>query len=614
MSRTRRLFIQGVPHLIGLRGHNYSPLFQAPEDYHQFLNDLDAALEQFDVRLYAYSLAPEHILLLLESTTKDMLGRFMQSLGRHYVPWYNHRYGRRGTLWDNRFLASPVEPDSYFLLVKKFVERSNQGKEGYHSFADTPAERITRHSVWLALATTPEERKKKYQQLYQQPPNTALTNRFQSALGQNCPIATAGFTKAMEQQLGRLLRPRHCGRPRKYERSQVEEWTWLEKQAGHILQRYGYNEVRLPLLDEWEKALDDPPFSHENNPVPLNNQALLAGDGTRGCLRLLAQNARLPELCKLWYQGTLFRRPNQSAQLKPSPQLGVEAFGYPGVAIELEQIILQYRFFQFLKLDGYAELRINNPGTSEEYQRFRHALLNYYYPIRHLLTDAQNALLNSQPEQLLMDKDSLLQRLAATAPSLTHFISTASRKRFEHLCNGLNRMGVPWMLDENMYPTNDYCHLVVEWHNERNADAGLLCRGGRYDGCASRVTGRQTFACGFAFMLEPIMQLLHEVRRPTLPARKVDIILIPAQSHAHSLTLHIADQIRQGYPDLSIASDFSGLKAATREKNACRQGARFIVTVDDERQQVVLNDLEKQRQQQLSPQALLMELRSAAML
>ncbi|SFN43032.1 histidyl-tRNA synthetase [Izhakiella capsodis] len=614
MSRTRRLFIQGIPHLVALRGHNYSPLFQAPEDYHQFLNDLDVALAQFEVSLYAYSLASEHILLLLESSSKERLGRFMQSLGRHYVPWYNQRYGRRGTLWDNRFLASPVEPDSHFLLVKKFVERSNQEKDGYHSFADTPTERITAHAVWLASGATADCRKRNYQQLYQQPVNVALTNRIRFALEQNCPIATLRFTETMEQQLGRPLRPRQCGRPRKHERSKVEEWAWLEKQAGRILQRYSYNEVRLPLLDEWEKTLDDPPFSHENNPVALNNQALLAGDGTRGCLRLLAQNAGLPANCKLWYQGTLFRRPNQSARLQLSSQLGVEAFGYSGVAIELEQLILQYRFFQFLKLDDYAELRINNPGSPEEYHQFRRALLNYYHPIRHLLTAAQSELLDTQPELLLTDQDSLLQRLATTAPSLTHFLSASSKARFEHLGNGLNCMGIPWIHDTNMYPTNDYCHLVAEWHSDRSAYTGLLCRGGRYDGCASRVTGQPTFACGFAFMLEPIMHLLHEVRRPTLPARKVDVILIPTQSHAHSLTLHIADQIRQGYPDLSIASDFSALKTATRQKNACRQGARFIVTVDDELQHVVLDDLEKQRQQQLSPQALLMALGSATIL
>jgi histidyl-tRNA synthetase len=615
MSRKKRLFVPGLPHLIKLRGHNYEPLFKSPEDYNRFLECLDRACALYTVRLYAWSLTPQRILLLLDAPDKEAMGHFMQYTGRSYVPWYNGRYHRRGALWESRYWSSPIEADAWFLLVKKYVEHQHREAMGRHSFADTPPERLSLHPCWLRLGATPEQRVHQYRQLCQRPFSPTILSRIETALEQNCLLATPQFSRSLEGTLARPLQPRSVGRPRKYYNNPVSAWSWLERQAGQLLQRYCYREIRMPLLERWEQELSASPFSAGTDELPLNHQALLRGDGTMGCLRIVANHQDLQKTSKLWYLGTMFRRSHQQKEaIRSCHQLGVEAFGYPGHGIELEQIALQAGFFRDLHLENQVELRLNTPGAASEFACFREALRAYYHPMAQLLSREQLRILQQTPERLLNDPDILLQRMAGSAPRLATFISDDSRLRFRQLCNALDKMAIPYTHDEALFPVNDYCHLVFEWHSDKIPEPGLLCRGGRYDHSASQLTGRDIHACGFAFMIEPIMQLLQSVQRDAPHSRQVDLVIIPERSRAHGNALLLGRTLRQSFPRLSIVNDCSQLRTATRQKNARSQGARFVLMVEGDEQEVKLIDLQNWRSVRIPALRVVQELSAMLML
>jgi histidyl-tRNA synthetase len=90
-------------------------------------------------------------------------------------------------------------------------------------------------------------------------------------------------------------------------------------------------------------------FCSDSGELLLNHQALLRGDGTMGCLRLLSQHRNLQTETRVWYQGTMFRRQHQQ-NISQFHQLGVETFGYSDIGIEIELISLQY---DFLNLFSY---------------------------------------------------------------------------------------------------------------------------------------------------------------------------------------------------------------------------------------------------------------------
>ena len=193
---------------------------------------------------------------------------------------------------------------------------------------------------------------------------------------------------------------------------------------------------------------------------------------------------------------------------------------------------LQYDLFKSLQLLPFVELKINTLGNSGEFMQFRRHLQQYYHPMASLLTPRQLACLEHHPEQLLTDSDTLMQCLAKKAPQLQSCISPQSRQRFVQICDSLTALNIPFTYDKTLFPVNDYNDLIFEWYADPLHHHKLLCRGGRYDNSASRLIGRPVLACGFAFMLEPIMQLLTSTRKSSNYRKHIDVVIIPSQQRA----------------------------------------------------------------------------------
>ena len=579
-----------MPHLIQLYGHNDEAVFHDDSDYEKFYQYVNLALGLYSIQLHAYSLTPQRILLFLSAPDKKTLGGFMQYLGRRYVPYYNHRYHRHGALWESRYGSCPVEPYTYSLLVKKYVECASVNNTQHRSFADSPFLHITPHDEYLRLGENAIQRLNAYRHFCLGVISPAVVARIESALAQNCLLATTPYSRVLESKLQRNLRPRRSGRPRKHLHNPVARWEWLEKKAEYLLQQYCYREIRMPLLERLEQNLI-PPFSNEINEFPLSHQVLLRGDGTQGCLRVLLQYQNLQTATRLWYRGTLFRRQHQHS-IGQFHQLGVEAFGYPDIGIEIELLLLQFDFFNSLQLLPYIELKLNTLGTTDNFVCFRQALQQYYRPVLTLLNARQAMCFNDNPEQLLIDDDPLLRRMSGQAPRLEYFISEPARDHFNKLCRGLTELSIPFTYDATLFPTNDYNGVLFEWHAESLHNNSLLCRGGRYDNSASRLIGKPVSACGFAFMLEPIMQLLACKKMATEYSKSIDVVIIPGQSRACDAALLLGRKLRSHFPQLSILNDCSTLRLPTRQKNAQRLGARFILIMENSESDITFCDEE----------------------
>ncbi|MGF6192306.1 histidyl-tRNA synthetase [Serratia sp. 509] len=608
MSRRERIYIPGLPQLIQLKGHNNERLFIDHEDFQSFLNFLDSALTQYSCQLHAYTLLPNKLLLLLTPPSKESLSRLIQHVGRSYVPYYNNKYHRSGSLWEGRYNSCPIEPGAYLLLTQQFVDTYEKLQtDGYngnpvwssyaHHIGEAELDRITPHAEYLKLGDTAAQQATSYRRFIQALLSPAIQARIQNCLNQNCVLGTPKYCQQVEALVHRHVRPRHCGRPRKHYHNQVSDWVWLENQASRLLQRYSYQEIRLPLLEKWGEEHPENAFAFRHdrtldNDFICNHQALLRGDGTMGSLRAIAQHQHLQATSRLWYLGTMFRA-NSETHIEQYQQVGVEAFGYQHIDIELEHIMLQYDFFQSLQLKHHVELKINTLASGEEFTRFREALREYYQPFTTLFNGEWVNWLQHTPERLLQGTDPLLKCLQVKAPKREEFVSLATRQRFESLIQALNQVGIPFIVDADLYPANDYCHTIFEWHAEKLENDTLLCRGGRYDANASRQLGKPVFACGFAFMLDPIMRLLQLTQENMLKQRLVDVVIIPRNAVAKDYALSVGRTLRTAFPQLSITNDFSHMQIKTCKKNALRQGCRFILVVPEETgEQIELFDKE----------------------
>ena len=109
----------GIFHVM-LRGINRQVIFQDDEDCEKYLQCLVECQKLSGFQLYAYCLMGNHVHLLLEEK-KEPLSQIFKRLGVRYVYWYNWKYKRTGHLFQDRFKSEPVEDDSYFLAVLRYI-------------------------------------------------------------------------------------------------------------------------------------------------------------------------------------------------------------------------------------------------------------------------------------------------------------------------------------------------------------------------------------------------------------------------------------------------------------------------------------------------------------
>lgn len=109
----------GIHHVM-VRGVNRDAIYLEDTDYRKFLASLGQAKDASGCGVLAYCLMPNHAHLLLR-VGDEPIGHTMKRVGVSYVGWFNRTYGRVGHLFQDRFASRPVEDDSYFMTVIRYV-------------------------------------------------------------------------------------------------------------------------------------------------------------------------------------------------------------------------------------------------------------------------------------------------------------------------------------------------------------------------------------------------------------------------------------------------------------------------------------------------------------
>ena len=122
MARHPRLAFPGVALHVVQRGNNRSACFIADGDYLTYLSHLRFLSRKYACDVHAYCLMTNHVHLLLTPNDEEGCTLLMRDLGRTYVPYFNRRHGRTGSLWEGRFRSCLVESASYVLACYRYIE------------------------------------------------------------------------------------------------------------------------------------------------------------------------------------------------------------------------------------------------------------------------------------------------------------------------------------------------------------------------------------------------------------------------------------------------------------------------------------------------------------
>ncbi|MDX1346743.1 MAG: histidine--tRNA ligase [Thiomicrorhabdus chilensis] len=392
--------------------------------------------------------------------------------------------------------------------------------------------------------------------------------------------------------------------------SEVEAFDYLLTQAQQTLQQYGFQSIRLPIVEKTElfarsigevtDIVEKEMYTFEDR----NGDSLtLRPEGTAGCVRAMIQNGLTHnQIQKLYYSGPMFRyeRP-QKGRYRQFHQFGVEVFGVNDVDIDAELIALSARLWEKLGLDK-LELQINSLGSQEARSAYRDKLVAYLTEHKDQLDEDSLRRLESNPLRILDTKNPDMKSVVEKAPKLIEHLDTESAEHFANLKAYLDDLGIEYVVNPNLVRGLDYYNRTVfEWITTELGAQGTVCAGGRYDSLVEQIGGKPTPAVGFAMGIERLTALLQD--KALVPSKALaDIYVVLVGDKVHRPGLVISEMLREALPDLKVQMNCGGGSFKSQFKKADKSGARYAIVLGDqevESQQVAVKPLREDAEQTL---------------
>ncbi|SDS72418.1 histidyl-tRNA synthetase [Halopseudomonas litoralis] len=371
-------------------------------------------------------------------------------------------------------------------------------------------------------------------------------------------------------------------------------WQYLESTVASVLAGYGYQQIRLPIVEPTElfkRSIGEVTDIVEKEMYTFadrNGDSLtLRPEGTAGCVRAMLEHGLLGGGVshKVWYTGPMFRheRP-QKGRYRQFHQVGVETFNLTGPDIDAELIILSWRLWQQLGLDEAVTLELNSLGSSADRARYRDDLVAYLRERFEQLDEDSQRRLDSNPLRVLDSKNPDTQALLADAPALADYLNDEARAHFDGLKAVLDVAGIPYVINPRLVRGLDYYGLTVfEWVTDKLGAQGTVCAGGRYDGLVEQLGGKPAPAVGFAMGMERLLLLIETLGKvPAELSRQVDVYLVALGTGTQQAAIRLAEQLRDALPGIRLVVHCGGGSFKSQFKKADKSGALCALILGEE--------------------------------
>ncbi len=368
---------------------------------------------------------------------------------------------------------------------------------------------------------------------------------------------------------------------------EAARWEWMEAKARSLLARYGYRNLRTPIVEptplfvrglgEVTDIVEKEMFAWTDS---MNGDALaLRPEATAGIVRAINEhNALYNGPLRIWQLGPMFRheRP-QKGRSRQFHQLDVEALGYAGPDVDAELILMLRAFWRELGLVEGRDLRleINSLGQPEERKAHRAALVAHFQDHAGLLDEDARRRLHSNPLRILDTKNPAMAAVVDAAPRLMDFLGAASLAHLDALRATLDAAGLAYTVNPRLVRGMDYYNLTVfEWISPLLGAQSTVCGGGRYDQLIETLGGKPAPAIGFGLGLERLMLLLDAAGvQPPVPVPDAYAVVPDAASLPR--VLPVLEALRAAGVAVLMHAGGGGMK--TQFKRADASGARWAL-------------------------------------
>lgn len=141
------------------------------------------------------------------------------------MQYFNHRYGRTGTLWEGRYKATVIDAEDYLFACMRYIELNpvragmvahprDHPWSSYRAHADGERDDLlTDHRLYRGLGRDAASRRAAYRQLFRGALGEALLTETRDATNKGWAPGNDRFRRQIEALGKRRAAPRKAGRP-----------------------------------------------------------------------------------------------------------------------------------------------------------------------------------------------------------------------------------------------------------------------------------------------------------------------------------------------------------------------------------------------------------------
>jgi histidyl-tRNA synthetase len=401
---------------------------------------------------------------------------------------------------------------------------------------------------------------------------------------------------------------------------EVERWQRVEAVSRRLFERYGYAEVRTPIIEREELFAKG---TGETTDIVQKEMYAFADKGgeritlrpeaTPSLVRAFVEHSLEQAMAvpKIYLFGPMFRyeRP-QKGRYRQFHQLDVEVFGVADPAIDAEILDLAWALVAELGIE-HAELVINSVGCPACRPAFGEALVKALgEDLGTLCADCQRRAVTN-PLRIFDCKVPQDQPVIDRLPHSLDFLCEACRTHFDTVERHLAMYGIPYRVSHRLVRGLDYYTRTTFEILAGNIGAqNAILGGGRYDGLVKQLGGPDRVGIGFAAGIERLVLAMPDA--PDASARRPFFVAAMGEAARESALALLRDLRRGG---LEAHMEYEGRSIRSQMKRADRLKAAFTLILGDEelaRGEVTVKDMTTGEQARVPRAGVLDHCRAAA--
>ncbi len=367
---------------------------------------------------------------------------------------------------------------------------------------------------------------------------------------------------------------------------EVERWQRLEAVVRDLCARYGYREIRTPVIEREElfaKGTGETTDIVQKEMYAFEDKGgervTLRPEATPSMVRAFVEHAleqRFP-VAKLFSFGPMFRyeRP-QKGRYRQFHQLDVEVFGVADASLDAEVIEMAYAMVDALGID-HATTLVNSVGCRACRPAFSRALVDALGNRRTELCGDCQRRTETNPVRIFDCKVESDQALIDALPHSVDHLCDDCRAHFDQVTGLLDALGLDYTVSHRLVRGLDYyMRTTFEVAGGGLGAQNALLGGGRYDGLVAQLGGPDRPGIGFAAGLERLLLAMPESAVQARP----DAFVVAAGEAARQPAHLLARDLRQA--GLTALVDYEPRSLKAQMKRANRAGARRVLILGDD--------------------------------